>query len=187
MWSGSGSPADCVLVALLGLVGGQVDLVLSGVNHGPNLGTDIVYSGTAAAAREAALHGVPGIALSLCRYDPPYDFGRVSTYVRDNLAVLRDLWRPGCFVNVNFPTRPERYLGTALTVPCVRDYRDRLATFDAPRGDRYCFLSGDLPSAVPEDGSDHDAVERGYVSVSLVDTQPGRNAGPIPTLEGFRV
>lgn len=186
MWSGSGSPADCVLVALLGVVDKPIDLVLSGVNHGPNLGTDILYSGTAAAAREASLHGVPGIALSLCRYDPPFDFGRVSAYVRDNAQRLRDLWQPGCFANVNFPAHAGGFVGTALTVPCVRAYRDRLASFDSPRGDRYCFLSGDLPTAVTEEGSDYDAVERGYVSISLVHSQPGRHPCALSTLEGFR-
>jgi 5'-nucleotidase len=60
-----GTPADCVMVALLGLVPADIDLVISGINHGPNLGTDILYSGTAAGARQGALMGVPSVALSV--------------------------------------------------------------------------------------------------------------------------
>jgi 5'-nucleotidase len=185
-FSGSGSPADCVLVALLGVVPGPVDAVISGVNHGPNLGTDIVYSGTAAAAREAALHGVPGIALSLCRYEPPFDFEAAAAWVLVNLESLRSLWRPGCFANVNFPADCRGYRGTVMTVPCVRTYRDQLSMFQGPRGDQYCFLAGELPLAVAEEGSDHDAVSRGCVSISLVDTQPGRSTRPPPSTDAFR-
>jgi 5'-nucleotidase len=187
-FSGSGSPADCVLVAALGVVPEPIDLVLSGVNHGPNLGTDIIYSGTAAGAREGTIHGIPGVALSLCQYEPPFDFRAAAEFVRANALRLRDLCVSGSFLNVNFPADGGGYRGVALTVPCVRAYRDRLVTYESPRGELYCFLSGELPGAVPEELSDHTAVSRGYVSVSRVETTPGRvafPAGAADALEGF--
>jgi 5'-nucleotidase len=186
-FAASGSPVDCVLAAALGVVPGPIDLVLSGVNHGPNLGTDIVYSGTAAAAREASIHGIPGIALSLCRFDPPYDFRAAAAFVSDNLASFKAAWSAGHFVNVNFPADGDGYRGVALTVPCVRRYRDRLVTYESPRGDLYCFLAGELPEAMPEDDSDAAAVAKGFVSLSVVEISPGRQAVPRPTLDGFRV
>jgi 5'-nucleotidase len=66
-----GTPADCVLIALLGLVPAAIEIVLSGINHGPNLGTDILYSGTAAGARQGALMGTAAVALSIDSYAPP--------------------------------------------------------------------------------------------------------------------
>jgi 5'-nucleotidase len=189
-FTASGSPADCVIVASLGVVPRPIDLVLSGVNHGPNLGTDIVYSGTAAGAREAAIHGIPGVALSLCRYEPPFDFGRVAEFVRTNAPRLRELWSEGTFLNLNFPANGAGYRGVSLTVPCLRAYRDKLVTYESPRGELYCFLSGDLPGAVEEELSDHAAVERGYVSLSRVETTPGRATGPAETsvaMPGFRL
>jgi 5'-nucleotidase len=173
-FSGSGSPADCVLVAALGVVPGPIDLVLSGVNHGPNLGTDIIYSGTAAGAREGAIHGIPGVALSLCRYEPPFDFRAAAEFVRANALRLRDLCASGSFLNVNFPADGDGYRGVRLTVPC----------------ELYCFLSGELPGAVPEELSDHTAVSRGYVSISRVETTPGRVVSPgeaADPLEGFHL
>src|SRR5262245_37678408 len=100
----TGTPADCVRVALHGLVP-HVGWVLSGINAGGNLGADVWHSGTVAAVREAALHGLPGIALShYHRRGLDYDWDRAADWV---LPLLRDLmarqWRPGTFWNVNLP------------------------------------------------------------------------------------
>jgi 5'-nucleotidase len=106
-WALNGTPADCVRVALAHVVP-EVDWVLSGLNHGGNLGADVFHSGTVAAVREAALHGRPGIALSQYRKrDLELDWGRSSRWVRDVLKLL--LERPrrlGTFWNVNLPHLP---------------------------------------------------------------------------------
>ena len=83
-----GTPADCVMIAVLGLVPRDIELVISGINHGPNLGTDILYSGTAAGARQSALMGIPSVALSIGAYVPPFDFAEGFRSFRLSMAKL---------------------------------------------------------------------------------------------------
>jgi 5'-nucleotidase len=102
-----GTPADCVRVALFGL-NLKPDLVLSGINHGGNMGQDLVISGTVAAAREAAYHGLPAIALShyLIR-DLPIDWTRITTWTTHLLNLIpAHTIAPGTFHNINFPHLP---------------------------------------------------------------------------------
>ena len=105
-YSCRGTPADCVLVALLGLVPGPVDLVLSGINHGPNLGTDVLYSGTAGGARQAALMGRPGVALSVGAYAPPFDFQCAADFTVRNLETFRRARRRGPLRERQLPRTP---------------------------------------------------------------------------------
>ena len=102
-----GTPADCVRLGLLKLVP-EANWVLSGINHGANLGADVHYSGTVAAVREAVLHGWPGIAVSHYRKSGiPFDWARATEWVR---PILKDLLarpnEPGLFYNVNLPNLP---------------------------------------------------------------------------------
>lgn len=167
-----GTPADCVLVALLGLVPGPVDLVLSGINHGPNLGTDILYSGTAGGARQAALMGRPGVALSVGAYVPPFDFSCAADFALRNLDVFQRLADEDHFINVNFPNTGCARASTMITFPSRRIYRDELKTYTAPNRDLFCFIGGPLPDARLEEGSDCDAVNRGYISITPVHVHP---------------
>ena len=101
----AGTPADCVRVGLHGLAPG-VDWILSGINHGGNLGADLIHSGTAAAIREGVFHGKPGIAFSHYRRRgmPEFDWSRAARWVRPVLAdLLKRPWQPGTFWNVNLP------------------------------------------------------------------------------------
>jgi 5'-nucleotidase len=172
-WSCSGSPADCVLTAVLGGLPVKPDLVVSGINAGANLGTDLVYSGTAAAARQAGLHGIPAIALSLVTLDGgPAFFENAAAFFRDHLEELASLWKEDTFINVNFPNSPEYSGSPAITYPSRRHYRDTLASFDAPDGSRYCFIQGGPVITEEEPGSDWDAVSQNRVSVSPVFIHP---------------
>lgn len=177
-YSCSGLPADCVMSALNGLLPEPPDLVLSGINHGANLGTDIMYSGTAAAARQAAFVGIPGIAVSLvhCPRDAALSDGTLyweplSRFILQNLDVLVSLCDRDVFVNVNAPSLPE-YRGARITDPARRSYLD-VVTF-VPEG------SGTLrrefeSSRIETDGgldSDWRAVQDGFVSVSRIRAQP---------------
>jgi 5'-nucleotidase len=103
-WAIDGTPADCVRVALA-QVAPDVDWVLSGINHGGNLGADVFHSGTVAAVREAALHGKPGIALShYRRRNLDVDWSRAARWVHQALELLlRRPCKPGTFWNVNLP------------------------------------------------------------------------------------
>lgn len=170
-----GTPVDCVLLSILGLIPVEIDLVLSGINHGPNLGTDILYSGTAAAARQGALMGRPSAALSVNSYAPPFPFPGASRFVLRNLETLRSLWSPDHFINVNFPAEVGDGTRSRITFPSRRVYRDKLVSFTAPNSDRFCFIGGLLPGAHPEDGSDCDAMEKALISISPVSIHPAND------------
>jgi len=90
----SGSPADCVILAGHGVIPFKPEIVISGINRGPNLGTDLVYSGTAAAARQATILGIPGIAVSLATYVGPFQYDALARLVADRLDYFLDLWTP---------------------------------------------------------------------------------------------
>ena len=171
-YSCRGTPADCVLVALLGLVPGTVDLVLSGINHGPNLGTDILYSGTVGGARQATLMGRPGVALSVNAYVPPFDFPCAAAFTLRNLETFRGLADGDHFINVNFPNTDCARAATMITFPSRRIYREELKTYTAPNRDLFCFIGGPLPDARLEEGSDCDAVNRGFISITPVHVHP---------------
>jgi 5'-nucleotidase len=170
MYSCSGTPADCALLALLGILP-KPDIVISGINIGPNIGTDIIYSGTAAAARQAAMMGTPGIAVSLNAFTQPLLFDPLALFVACNIGIFADLWDDRHFININAPNL-ENYAGTAITRPSRRRYRDRLAEFSAPGGHTYYFLHGSPPETDREPGSDWDAILEEKVSISPVVLQP---------------
>ena len=168
----TGSPADCVIVALLGIMPKRPDIVLSGINVGPNLGTDLIYSGTAAAARQAAFMGCPAVALSLNGFVEPLHFPPLAGFVRDNLELFRDLWDEHHFINVNAPNLPHSGLPVEICVPSRRVYHDMLVNYESPRGETFFFLDGAPPAAEPDEGSDWAAVHRGSISVSPIYLHP---------------
>jgi len=190
-FSCSGTPVDCVITALLGGIpeiciskedGGldlekAPDLVLSGINAGANLGTDIIYSGTAAAARQGSLFGIPSVALSLVDGEIPYQWGIVIPYIKDNLSLIMGYWKAGTFVNVNFPNIEKKPSALVPVFPSMRYYNDRIVTFAAPMGGVYCFAKPGQTTAPrengrPEDGSDWAEVLKDNAALSVVLSQP---------------
>jgi 5'-nucleotidase len=168
-FSSSGAPSDCVALAFLGVIERKPDLVVSGINLGPNLGYDIFYSGTVAAAVEGVINGMPAIALSLDSFEPvdysgPASFAaRLVQYV-DQHALPADL-----FLNVNFPAIAwEDVKGVAITRLGRRVYRDELVSRTDPRGRSYFWIGGKPPIGVPDPGTDIQAVANGYISITPV-------------------
>ena len=191
-WSCSGYPADCIIAALKGALPEHIDLVLSGINQGANLGTDIIYSGTVAAARQASLYGIPSIALSLVG-DAPFCWDMAASWAANHLEELLAYWREHTFVNVNIPNGPGFPEGMAAAWPAVKRYNDTLSTMTAPDGSRWCFLAAAEEKVVPEAGSDCDIIFRNLVSVSSVynypavtrDLCPGAPADKLFTVNGY--
>jgi len=190
-FSCSGTPVDCVIAALLGGIpemristedGGldlekAPDLVLSGINAGANMGTDIIYSGTAAAARQGSLFGIPSVALSLVESEIPYQWETVIPYIKENLALIMGYWKSGTFVNVNFPNIEKKPSALVPVFPSIRYYNDRIVTFTAPRGGVYCFANPGLTTSPceggkPEEGSDWAEVLKNNAALSVVLSQP---------------
>lgn len=164
----NGSPSDCVGLALLGLVQPCPTLVVSGINTGPNMGHDITYSGTVAAAMEATVFGVPAFAISVDSFEAEVDFGPAARFAaRLAVHILQAGIPDNTFLNVNVPPIPEEEIhGVLFTRLGKRVYKDELVCRKDPRGQDYYWIGGAPPSGVAEDGTDIGAVAHGYISVT---------------------
>jgi len=162
-----GTPTDCVLSAFHGLLDAKPDLVVSGINHGPNMGEDVFYSGTVAAAIEGTLQGVPSIALSLVTRENA-DFVDPARFAATLVEkVLEHGLSPRQLLNVNFPHRPwDQVHGVAVTRLGSRVYQDTLIRKQDPRGRDYYWIGGEDPVWEPREETDFHAVDAGYVSVT---------------------
>jgi 5'-nucleotidase len=116
--------------------------------------------------------GVPSVALSVGAYRAPWGFEAAASFAARNLDSFRTLGTDDHFLNINFPETGTDGAETVITFPSRRIYRLELHTYEAPDGDRYCFVGGALPEAHPEDGSDCMAVSRGCISISPVHAHP---------------
>ncbi len=161
-----GTPTDCVNLGVHGLLKQVPDLVVSGINRGANLADDITYSGTVAAAMEGALMGVPSIAVSLNRLDDPPELLQETARIALELArqALQEGLPPDTFLNLNTPASSAR--GVRLTVQGRRHYSDQVFPKIDPRGRTYYWLGGSERAFESLPGSDSQALEEGYASVT---------------------
>lgn len=164
-----GTPTDCVNLALSGVIDGQVDLVVSGINHGANLGDDVIYSGTVAAAMEARHLGRPALAVSLVG-DTYFE-----TAAKVVLQLLEDSTSlslaPGILLNINVPDVPyESLKGVKVTHLGYRHRAQEAISAQHPRGIPSFWIGAlsDPHDASP--GTDFHAIEEGYVSITPIHT-----------------
>lgn len=164
-----GTPSDSVALALLGVLADRPDIVVSGINKGPNLGGDITYSGTVAAAMEAVLNGIPGIAVSLDAY-AEWDFAFAAEFAAGLAAqVLERRLETDVLLNVNVPMIPrEQIRGVQVTRLGHRIYRDVLLERQDPRGQTYYWIGGEMPAGQADEGTDVKALLDGYVSITPI-------------------
>jgi 5'/3'-nucleotidase len=172
-----GTPVDCVRFADLGLLGERPDLIVSGINHGANLGDDVTYSGTVAAALEGIVLGIPAMAVSQqsaaremdFRFGRQFDFSICARFAAGLVRLLKGEELPvGTLINVNCPAdTPE---GVEVTHLGKRLYNDelKLVEEDSETGRRRYQIYGFEPSFEDEAGSDLSAVARGRISVTPV-------------------
>ncbi len=166
----SDSPSDAVSVALLGLVP-EVDLVVSGINRGPNLGQDLTYSGTVSAAFEAVIGRKPALAFSLEDRSEDADYRAAAAIARQ--VVARGLYRnlpPLTLLNVNIPALPlDQIKGFRVVRQGLRTYNDELITRVDPYGRPYYWLGGTAPTGdTTEEGTDLWAIHHGYVALTPI-------------------
>ena len=172
-----GTPVDCVRLARLGLVEGfEAELVVSGINHGSNLGDDITYSGTVAAALEAIVLGLPGIAVSQqssaleldFRLGEGFDFGVAAAFAASLVGELEDVpLPPGTLLNINVPGAHPN--GVEVAKLGKRVYRDELALIDEGAGRRRLYrIYGDASYEADESGTDVTAVAEGRIAVTPI-------------------
>ena len=166
-YSVDGTPTDCVVCAFYGLLDVKPDLVISGINHGPNMGEDVFYSGTVAAAIEGTLQGAPSIAASLVTRERT-DFRDAAAFVARiaREALARGIG-PRRLLNVNLPFRPwDAISGVMVTRLGSRRYRDTLIKKVDPRGRAYYWIGGEDPVWESTPGTDFQAVHDGWISVT---------------------
>ena len=168
-WRIGGTPADCVKIALEALMGQPPDIVVAGINHGPNLGTDVLYSGTVSAAIEGALHGIPAVAVSLDAGDK-YDFQPAAEFASKLVQnmVNRSL-PPNTLLNVNVPALPSGQInGVAITKLGVRQYDNIFESRQDPRGRMYYWMGGNVMDTENDADSDIVAIKMSKISVTPI-------------------
>jgi 5'-nucleotidase len=171
-----GTPVDCVRFAALGLLGDPPDLIVSGINLGLNLGDDVTYSGTVAAALEGALLGLPAIAVSARATDPEagqwdgraYDFRAAAPFAaRLAEVVMREDFPPRVIVNVNVPgLPPERIRGARVCRLGRREYHDELVLESTEGARRRYTIYGGTAGHRREEGTDFAAIEADEIAVT---------------------
>jgi 5'-nucleotidase len=155
-WAVDGTPADCVIVALHSLLLTPPDLVISGINHGANLGENVYYSGTVGAAREAAIHHVPGLAVSLCSKRVDANFAPSADLARKTAQLMLSEKLPEeVFLNINVP-ETWRSGNVKLTRQSKKITRTLLRKGEDPRGRPYFWLSEQRVDRDTEIGADSD-------------------------------
>lgn len=172
-YSTSGTPTDCVTLGTEIVMERKCDLVVSGINSGANLGWDLTYSGTVAAAIEGAVLRYPSIAVSLAfeeKLTAALDFRAAAAFTAKLvLQLLEDSLPPHTFLNVNVPfAPPAEPRGAKVTHQGRREYVDRILVRDDPAGRPYYWQAGDIRPNDPDPGSDVEAVAAGFISVTPV-------------------
>ncbi|NDG75450.1 MAG: 5'/3'-nucleotidase SurE [Synechococcaceae bacterium WB8_1B_136] len=144
-WACSGTPSDCVKLALFALLEQWPDLVLSGINHGPNLGTDVLYSGTVSAAMEGTIEGLPALAVSSADFQWRHFQPAASLALDVAERLLREGWPAGALLNLNVPPLPAEAMGPLRWCrTAVRRYTDQFDRRVDPRGRTYYWLAGEV-------------------------------------------
>lgn len=182
-WSCSGTPSDCVKFALSAVLKERPDFVLSGINHGSNLGTDVLYSGTVSAAMEGLLEGIHSIALSLADY-PSHNFQPAADFAVKLLCQLmekRPHWAIAnqdapVLLNINVPNlEKEKLAGVKITRQGLRRYIEQFQKRQDPRGKTYYWLSGEVIEELPQPDepnipldfpTDVQAIAAGYITIT---------------------
>jgi 5'-nucleotidase len=166
----NGTPSDCVALAIRDILDERPDLVISGINKGPNLGRDLTYSGTVAAAMEGAILGTPAFAISMASYADDLSFAPAATFARRLASeILLHGMPPQSLLNVNVPGVPEEEIaGVRVTRLGRRHYPERVDKRTDPYGRVYYWLGGDPPEDVLEEGTDVKAIAENFISITPV-------------------
>jgi len=183
-----GTPTDCVMLAIEGLMPERPDFVFSGVNHGPNMGEDVLYSGTVSAAMEGVMLGVPGVAISFAGHDPE----TLATY-RDTLVTLVhriisvEDFPANLLLNINLPDRPAD-LGAGIRVCELgsRYFSGSMTRMQDPWGREIMWIGGGTITWTGGEDSDHAAVGAGFISVTPLQMDL-TNYGLLETVRSWRL
>lgn len=164
-----GTPTDCINLGVNGILPERPRLIVSGINHGANLGDDVTYSGTVSAAMEGTLLGIPSVAVSLVvDGERPADFRTAASFARRLTdTLLRSEIPADTLLNVNVPNLPESQIkGVSLTRQGKRRYGDAIVEKVDPRGRKYYWIGGNKLDFIDAEGTDFNATSKGHISVT---------------------
>lgn len=182
----SGTPADCTKTGILYFNKGEpFDLVLSGINNGPNLGTDILYSGTVAAATEGALHSVPSIAVSLEKWNCDEMFYRqAADFLFENIdGFMRACAEFGGVLNINYPV-VKPFCGVKFTASGINLYNDRYA--EGSKSGSVRIVGQPTPHTLNSADCDVELIKKGYVTVTPLSSERNDTAA-LNTIKGMKI
>jgi 5'-nucleotidase len=166
-YSTNGTPTDCILYSVRGILENKPDIILGGINQGANLGSDVSYSGTVAVAMEGTLLGIPSLAFSQIdfynSFDPEFAKKVVNWIIRQ---VLKEKLPEGVFLNVNLPPSPNGKI--KITKLGNRVYRDEIIKVKKEKEEFIYSLAGESPTWISSPNSDFDAVHEGFVSITPI-------------------
>ncbi len=164
----NGSPADCVKLAVYEVMKNRPDVVISGINMGSNVGIHILYSGTVAAAVEAAIMGFPSIAISFEISDKYADVQSAAKVARGVIeSILKHKLIAGSLLNVNIPSLPpDQIKGIRITRQFAHDFKEAFEKRIDPAGKTYYWMIGTNKYIHHEEGTDISAVNEGYISIT---------------------
>jgi len=187
----SGYPADCSLIGFAQIMKRKPDVIVSGINRGANLGQDVYYSGTMAAAREGVFHGIPGIAVSTHLDMSTHDHGHIeydtaAVFIKEILEKgVLDLMSPLHVINVNVPNCSRDMIkGVKLCELSFRKYSETILKKSDLRGRDYYWVGGKYEGYIGDEKTDCFAVENNYISVSVLNLM-GRPADNLNTWNEF--
>ena len=166
-YSTTGTPADCVKLAVRAILKDKPDIVISGINVGPNTGFSVLYSGTVSGATEGAILGIPSFAISLATFDNP-DFTFAAEFAKEITKFIFEEGLPeGTLLNVNVPALKKKQIkGIKITNQSPASLVERFDIRKDPLGRTYYWLKGELIELDGKENSDVGAVRDGYISIS---------------------
>jgi len=167
-YSCSGTPVDCVKLAVNKLITRKPDLCVSGINHGSNSSINVIYSGTMSAAVEGALEGIPSIGFSLLDYSHEADFSEGERYIREiTQSVLNNSLPDGVCLNVNIPKSVDdkKIKGVKICRQAKANWVEEFDEREDPKGRKYYWLTGKFVNYDKGDDTDERALENHYISV----------------------
>lgn len=166
-WSCSGTPVDCVKIAIDKILPKRPTLCVSGINHGSNSSINVIYSGTMSAAVEAGIEGIPSIGFSLSDFSYHADFAAAKDYIKQIiLQTLKNGLPEGVVLNVNIPKcKKEELKGIRICRQARAKWNEEFEARTDPRGREYYWLTGKFINMDNGEDTDEWALERGYISV----------------------
>jgi len=167
-YSIDGTPVDCVIMGLLEIMkNSKPDMVVSGINRGPNLGDDIIYSGTVSAAMEGAMRNVPSLAVSIAAYEN-FKFESAALVTKNIVShLIKNNLPSNLILNINVPNIDyDKIEGIVVTRHGKRVYQDEIKIIHDPQGTTHYWLGGDLPEGKIEPDTDFEAIYHHKVSIT---------------------